>query len=127
MKIRLEGTEPELTGAVEDLRKIFQIRSVSKLYKNRNSELYRVYVEAASSTVQRFSAEEEKFFQRIGMEVYCSEPNRVLDDESAGDPPLTPSYHGEECLGNGSHPDYKCCCDECSHYLICFPNWKEQG
>ena len=38
---------------------------------------------------------------------------------------LTPSYHGEECLGNGEHPDYECCCDECPFYLACFPNWRD--
>ena len=41
------------------------------------------------------------------------------------DPPLTPSYHGENCLGNGEHPDYECCCDECNFYLECFPDYKD--
>jgi hypothetical protein len=36
---------------------------------------------------------------------------------------LTPSYHGEECLGSGDHPGYECCCDECDYYLFCFPEW----
>lgn len=39
--------------------------------------------------------------------------------------PLMPSYHGEHCLGNGEHSDYECCCDECDHYLECFPDWRE--
>lgn len=38
---------------------------------------------------------------------------------------LTPSFHGEDCLGNGEHPGYECCCDECDFYLACFPDWKE--
>ena len=42
-----------------------------------------------------------------------------------GDPELTPSYHGEKCLGNGEHPGIPCCCDECNYYLICFPDWRE--
>ena len=25
------------------------------------------------------------------------------------------------CLGNGSFPGIECCCDECDHYLKCFP------
>ena len=37
---------------------------------------------------------------------------------------LTPSYHGERCLGNGIHPDIKCFCDECDFYLVCFPDWE---
>ena len=24
------------------------------------------------------------------------------------------------CDGNGQHPDYECCCDECDHYFDCF-------
>lgn len=38
---------------------------------------------------------------------------------------LTPSYHGEDCLFNGDHPEYECCCDECNYYLACFPDWEE--
>lgn len=36
-----------------------------------------------------------------------------------------PSHHGEECPYNGEQPDFECCCDECDHYLTCFPDWKE--
>jgi hypothetical protein len=42
------------------------------------------------------------------------------------DPDLTPSYHGEKCLGNGEHPGIECCCDNCDYYLACFPDWQEQ-
>ena len=35
---------------------------------------------------------------------------------------LTPSYHGEKCVGNGENDE--CCCDECDFYLECFPDWK---
>ena len=38
---------------------------------------------------------------------------------------LTPSYHGELCRHNGDNPDYEIACDECDHFLICFPDWKE--
>ena len=27
----------------------------------------------------------------------------------------------ENCQGNGEHPDFECCCDECDYYLACFP------
>lgn len=33
---------------------------------------------------------------------------------------LTPSPNGEKCEGNGTGKT-ECCCDECDHYLICFP------
>ena len=39
--------------------------------------------------------------------------------------PLTPSNQGSECLGNGEHPEYECCCDECDYFLICFPQYKD--
>ena len=35
--------------------------------------------------------------------------------------PLTPSWQGSRCLGNGKHHGYECCCDECNYYLYCFP------
>ncbi len=30
------------------------------------------------------------------------------------------------CQGNGEHPDYEICCDNCNWYLDCFPDWKER-
>lgn len=38
---------------------------------------------------------------------------------------LRPSFHGKDCPGNGEHEGIECCCDECDHYLTCFPDWKE--
>ena len=40
---------------------------------------------------------------------------------------LTPSYHGEKCMGNGERLGYECCCDECNFYLQCIPDWNETG
>jgi len=37
--------------------------------------------------------------------------------------PLTPSWQGERCLGNGEHPRYECCCDECGYFSYCFPQY----
>jgi len=37
--------------------------------------------------------------------------------------PLTPSIKGRKCLGNGEHPEYECCCEECNYYLYCFPEF----
>lgn len=39
--------------------------------------------------------------------------------------PMKPSHHGEDCLYNGDHIGFECCCDECDYYLTCFPDWKE--
>lgn len=41
--------------------------------------------------------------------------------QGAPDPDLTPSYHGRDCLGNGSHTDIECCCDECDYLMVCYP------
>lgn len=45
MKVRIEGLINELDLAVEKLRHNFIIRNVSKPYKNRNSDYYRVYLD----------------------------------------------------------------------------------
>lgn len=56
---------------------------------------------------------------------------RKLESTAAGvcngelDPELTPSWHGQDCQGNGEHPGIECCCDECAHYLECFPDWEQ--
>lgn len=197
MKIRLEGTGPELAEAVPELRKLFRISSVSRPYKNRDNELYRVYVDAElpsdkykaiirlkdsvggellaalantiekafvnrAGSLQNVSDSPREFvFQGdeshygcldLGMldlreipgfleyveswdwvdtdpseccnmlEVFARHP---LNDN--GDPALTPSPGGEKCRGNGKHLGIECCCDECDRYLLCFPDWREQG
>lgn len=38
---------------------------------------------------------------------------------------LISSSNGERCIGNGRHKGVECMCDECEHYLECFPDWKE--
>ena len=34
---------------------------------------------------------------------------------------LTPGDRGENCLGNGLHEGYECCCDECNYMMCCLP------
>lgn len=54
-------------------------------------------------------------------------PEQLLDPTGVK---LTPSWHGKECLGSGDWLGYECCCDNCDHFLVCFPDWedyKEQG
>ena len=40
--------------------------------------------------------------------------------------PLTPSLQGKHCLGNGEHPQYECCCEECDYFLKCFPQYNKK-
>lgn len=39
---------------------------------------------------------------------------------------LVPSQHGKDCPGNGEHPGIECQCDNCDHFLFCFPDWEER-
>ena len=100
MKIRLEGTVEEIDAAAEKLRQIFRVESVSKPYKNRNSDLHRVYIDAEE----------------------LAEFDDLIDPGTGIK--LTPSPGGRECLGNGEWPGYEICCDECDHFFTCFPDWK---
>lgn len=43
--IRITGTESECYKIVDDLRRVFVVRDVSRFYQNRGSKLGRVYVE----------------------------------------------------------------------------------
>lgn len=36
-----------------------------------------------------------------------------------------PGEKGKYCPSNGEN-GIECRCDECDHYLICFPDWKER-
>ena len=38
---------------------------------------------------------------------------------------LTHSQNGEKCKGNGLNKNVECMCDECEHYLECFPDWRD--
>lgn len=39
--------------------------------------------------------------------------------------PLLPG-RPTECYGNGEHEGFDCCCDECDHYLACFPEYQKE-
>ena len=32
---------------------------------------------------------------------------------------LTPGNAGRDCLGNGEHIGFECCCDECNNMICC--------
>lgn len=34
---------------------------------------------------------------------------------------IRPSWHGEECPSNGKRAGIECRCDNCDHFLVCFP------
>ena len=40
---------------------------------------------------------------------------------------LTPSPNGEKCIGNGQKKDIECMCDECEHFLECYPEWDSKN
>ncbi|GAB6563554.1 DUF3970 family protein [Bacillus cereus] len=45
IKIRLQGLSQEMQEMIEDLKKHYDILSISDFYKNRNSQYIRCYVE----------------------------------------------------------------------------------
>lgn len=45
-------------------------------------------------------------------------PKKVIDITGVELTPGEPSL----CLGNGEQ-GFECCCDECDHYLLCFPEY----
>lgn len=49
---------------------------------------------------------EEKIFDGTGAELHPGDP--------------------EHCEGNGEHPGFECCCDECDYALECFPEFNQQ-
>ena len=40
---------------------------------------------------------------------------------------LCPGDHGQNCPWNGTKEGKECKCDECDYFLICFPDWKDEG
>lgn len=32
----------------------------------------------------------------------------------------------DKCQGNGKHPKFECCCDECAWFLKCFPKFDKK-
>lgn len=32
----------------------------------------------------------------------------------------------ENCQGNGNHPDFEICCDNCDWFLLCFPQYNRK-
>lgn len=47
IKIRLHGTKDEISRAIENIRAVFNVMSVSELYKDRGTnEYYRCYIDA---------------------------------------------------------------------------------
>lgn len=47
---------------------------------------------------------------------------KVIEQDATG-AILTPGFP-ERCQGNGEHPDFEICCDECDYYLACFPEYQ---
>lgn len=98
IEIRLQGTQVDIEAATKELRRCLHVISESKPYRNRHSEECRVYIKAEL--------------------LPKSDPSTGIV--------LTPSFHGEQCQGNGEHPGVECCCDECDQYLTCFPEFRKE-
>lgn len=54
---------------------------------------------------------------------------RAILPEADADPYTGAELHPgrpELCQGNGEHPDYEICCDNCDYFLACFPEYDKQ-
>ncbi len=49
----------------------------------------------------------------------CKRRKKLIIDVTGT--PLKPSWQGMYCPGNGKHPRYECCCDECGYFMYCYP------
>lgn len=47
----------------------------------------------------------------------------VIKENNMKNIQLIPSPNGEKCIGNGKNKDVECMCDECDHFLECYPEW----
>ena len=47
---------------------------------------------------------------------------KIIDETGAELKPGKP----DECEGNGKHPLFELCCDECDYFLKCFPEWDKK-
>jgi len=51
----------------------------------------------------------------------------VIKENNMKNIQLTPSPNGEKCIGNGQKKDIECMCDECEHFLECYPEWDSKN
>ena len=101
------------------------MRRSRELMAMNTDELMAAYEKACrdNTPVHRLRAMERELSRRRQQDPEAYAIYQQLLDPSTG-VKLTPSWHGEDCLGNGEHPGIECCCDECDYYLECFPDWK---
>lgn len=36
---------------------------------------------------------------------------------------IKPSFHGKDCFCSGDYPGIETECDNCNHYMVCYPDW----
>lgn len=60
-------------------------------------------------------------------ETIAGEPGDETSERDV-DPSGTPLSPGNPkiCLGSGAFPGFECCCDECDHFLLCFPKFQKK-
>lgn len=124
MKVKVRRiAAPYQDVPTESLQAICRNHAHDKLHVRVSVEqLYDIMDELArrrqESGADPFRSNEEAWAEFV--KYYMPKDPDSLIDPTTGIP-LTPSWHGEDCMGNGEHPDLECCCDECDYYLACFP------
>jgi hypothetical protein len=69
MKLRLEGTKAEIEWAIESLKKVYSVMTVSKLYPNRDKVNYRCYLEVIPYSLRSDSVTELSSLEQEDLEV----------------------------------------------------------
>ena len=116
MKVKVRTIDPTV-APTPALQTILRRHAHDKLRVDLTTDqLYEVMDEL----VRRREREDPNAF-RSDEEALAEFRRRHMPHEPTIPHELTPSPQGRDCLGNGSWPGYECCCDECPHYLTCFP------
>lgn len=68
----------------------------------------------------------DKYYDEPESEVAKNIRIALGDELNSTNVTLTPSSNGNDCIGNGEHSEIECQCDECEHYLYCFPYITEE-
>lgn len=126
MKVKVRKiAAPYQDVPTESLKAILRNHAHGRLMVRIGTEqLYDIMGELArrdEAAGTRFRSNEEAWAEFV-RHYMPKEPGSLIDPTGT---PLTPSFHGKDCLGNGEHIGIECCCDECDHYLTCFPDWED--
>lgn len=81
------------------------------------AKLKAAMIDAAIEHARQLDA--DTVLENVMSEDYKLFEGREIDVDPSGTP-LAPG-DPEHCMGSGGRDCFECCCDECPHFLKCFP------